>query len=196
MGFHYGKTKVMIPGSGLRVLRNQGGILCALVLAWWVQGGGMSYRGDPEYLIDTWQMEDGLPDITCTAMAQTPDGYLWLGTGEGLVRYDGVRFTVFNPDNTPGLLGCRIAQLHSDRFGRLWVGTTEGLVVRGEEVGMAAPRWRDFPAAQGWSGSPVRTFTERANGDVFITTSDGRVMESVNDRLSVLPDPPGQPGEA
>ena len=52
----------------------------------------------PEYLIDTWQVDDGLPQSTVSCMAQTTDGYLWLGTFNGLVRFDGLRFTVFDPN--------------------------------------------------------------------------------------------------
>ena len=48
---------------------------------------------DPDYLITTWQTEQGLPENSATAMVQTPDGYLWFGTFGGLVRFDGVQFT-------------------------------------------------------------------------------------------------------
>src|SRR5215472_9803238 len=56
-----------------------------------------------EWLIKSWQTDDGLPENSATAMVQTPDGYLWFGTFNGLVRFDGVKFTVFNPQNTPEL---------------------------------------------------------------------------------------------
>src|SRR5687768_10152954 len=52
---------------------------------------------------DVWQLEQGLPQNTVYAIAQTPDGYLWLGTAEGLVRFDGVRFQVFDRRNTPDI---------------------------------------------------------------------------------------------
>src|SRR5271165_587698 len=54
----------------------------------------------PPYLIRSWQTEEGLPQNSVTALVQTRDGYLWLGTYGGLVRFDGVRFTVFDSDNT------------------------------------------------------------------------------------------------
>ena len=50
-----------------------------------------------------WQSADGLPEDFAQSLAQTPDGYLWIGTSGGLVRFDGVRFTVFNKSNTPGM---------------------------------------------------------------------------------------------
>jgi hypothetical protein len=58
-------------------------------------------RGD--YTIQNWQVEQGLPQISVVGIAQTGDGYLWLATFNGLVRFDGVRFTVFNQANTPAL---------------------------------------------------------------------------------------------
>src|SRR6187431_2917791 len=69
------------------------------------------------YTVQNWQIEQGLPHISITSIAQTPDGYLWLGTFNGLARFDGVRFTVFNQGNTPQLASSRIVQLGVDRQG-------------------------------------------------------------------------------
>src|SRR6478752_775831 len=82
-----------------------------------------------EWSIRTWETEDGLPENSATAMAQGPDGYLWFGTFNGLVRFDGVRFRVFNRSNTPGLPSDGIVNLHLDRAGRLWISTLAGLVL-------------------------------------------------------------------
>ena len=72
------------------------------------------------YSIDTWTPEEGLPQSSVIAMTQTRDGYLWLGTLNGLVRFDGVRFTVFNKGNSPGLPSNRITALYEDRDDDLW----------------------------------------------------------------------------
>ena len=53
-----------------------------------------------QYVHDSWKIENGLPSDTVWVITQTLDGYLWLGIYNGLVRFDGVRFTVFNRDNT------------------------------------------------------------------------------------------------
>src|SRR5208282_2882574 len=74
-----------------------------------------------DYLIDVWDTEDGLPNSTVTAVAQTPDGYLWVGTYDGLARFDGVRFVTFDPVNTPELGHARIQGLATDASGRLWI---------------------------------------------------------------------------
>ena len=87
-------------------------------------------RSDPNYLVDNWTTQDGLPENSATAIVQTPDGYLWFGTFEGLVRFNGTEFTVYNPANTPELPSAGIVNLHLDRRGRLWVSTYSGLVLR------------------------------------------------------------------
>lgn len=82
------------------------------------------------YTIDVWQVEDGLPQISVTSIAQTPDGYLWVGTFNGLARFDGVRFTVFHVGNTPALGDRGITRLQVDEQGALWIITEAGRLVR------------------------------------------------------------------
>ncbi|MCP5103112.1 MAG: hypothetical protein GY950_07030, partial [bacterium] len=70
--------------------------------------------------------EDGLPQDTMTAIEQSSDGYLWLGTYEGLVRFDGIHFTIFNKANTPEMKSNTIKALFKDSDHGLWIGTTHG----------------------------------------------------------------------
>jgi ligand-binding sensor domain-containing protein/signal transduction histidine kinase len=104
--------------------------------AWWLLCGwgsarhaaaatALTPRGAP-YTIDVWDTEDGLPQNSVIAVTQTRDGYLWLGTLNGLVRFDGRRFYVFDESNTPGLNSSRIARLFEDSRGQLWIGTESG----------------------------------------------------------------------
>ena len=74
-----------------------------------------------EYMVDSWQTEQGLPDNYINAITQTPEGYLWIATFNGLARFNGVEFVVFDAANTPELPSSRIEQLHLDRQGRLWI---------------------------------------------------------------------------
>ena len=76
-----------------------------------------------QYAHGSWHVADGLPQDNVVSIAQTPDGYLWLGTEEGLVRFDGLRFTVFDRSNTPELKSNDIYALLVDRTGNLWIGT-------------------------------------------------------------------------
>lgn len=82
------------------------------------------------FLITRWTTETGLPQNSITAIVQTPDGYLWLGTFGGLVRFDGVKFTIFNTGNTPALPSNRITALHAGRDGGLWIGAENGELTR------------------------------------------------------------------
>src|SRR5262245_39345137 len=68
-------------------------------------------RAITQYVRDGWGLREGLPQLSVQGVAQTPDGYLWLATEEGLVRFDGVRFTVFDEGNTPGLRSRNIEAL-------------------------------------------------------------------------------------
>uniref|UniRef100_UPI00389953F7 two-component regulator propeller domain-containing protein n=1 Tax=Myxococcus guangdongensis TaxID=2906760 RepID=UPI00389953F7 len=102
-------------------------MLAGLALAW------PSLALDPQrwvsqYSQDSWRSDDGLPQNSLLSMAQTRDGYVWLGTWEGLVRFDGSRFVVFDKRNTPELRNHTIKALAEDASGVLWVGTDQGLV--------------------------------------------------------------------
>ncbi len=79
-----------------------------------------------DYLVDGWNTEFNLPSSTVTSIAQTPDGYLWIGTYNGLARFDGARFETFDPENTPELAQSRIQGLYLDVNGTLWINTFRG----------------------------------------------------------------------
>ncbi len=81
-----------------------------------------------EYGFDVWTTTNGLPQNTVTGVVQTPDGYLWLSTFDGLARFDGVRFTIFDKGNSKGIANNRFARLFTDREGVLY-GVTEDNVV-------------------------------------------------------------------
>src|SRR5579872_5957114 len=80
-----------------------------------------------QYLHTRWTQEEGsaLPPIQ--ALAQTADGYLWLGTTQGLIRFDGMRFVVWSPFSGPALPSSQISCLRAASGGGLWVGTTAGV---------------------------------------------------------------------
>ena len=79
-----------------------------------------------QYSHRIWRIEDGLPQNRIRAITQTSDGYLWVGTSEGLARFDGARFTVFDRSNTPALQDNGILTLRLTRDGTLWIGTEGG----------------------------------------------------------------------
>ena len=76
---------------------------------------------------DKWTQREGLPHNVVETVLAARTGYLWFGTQEGLVRFDGARFTLFDRSNTPGLAGDEVYALGEDAAGDLWIGTTTGL---------------------------------------------------------------------
>lgn len=93
-----------------------------------------------------WTTEDGLPQNNVINTAQTPDGYLWVATVDGLARFDGVRFKVFNKSNTPEMPNNRIFAMFTDTAGRLWFSYAgdETVVVYENGKFKAFQKGRDF----------------------------------------------------
>lgn len=83
-----------------------------------------------QYQIQSWTTDDGLPQNTVRSIVQTPDGYLWMTTLDGLARFDGVRFTIFNKQNTPGLATNRLNQITQSPDGDLWITAETEFVIR------------------------------------------------------------------
>src|SRR5262245_55747865 len=81
------------------------------------------------YRVDHWTTDNGLPQNTVRSVVQTRDGYLWLTTFDGLARFDGVRFTVFDKSNTPAITNNRLTALYEGRDGTLWIGADQGELV-------------------------------------------------------------------
>lgn len=77
-----------------------------------------------------WAEKDGLPQNSVLSIVQSPRGYLWLGTQEGLVRFDGVRFTVYDKENTKPMRGSYVAALCEDGKGDLWIAPDSGGLLR------------------------------------------------------------------
>lgn len=86
-------------------------------------------RAITQYVHETWTTEDGLPQNSVNDILQTGDGYLWLATFGGLVRFDGTRFVVFDR-SIEGIKSQRIKALYEDKKGTLWAATEEGMLIR------------------------------------------------------------------
>lgn len=121
-----------------------------------------------QYSLETWTIEQGLPNNTVNAIAQTADGYLWLATYEGLARFDGVRFTVFHSANTEALASNSIRSLAAAADGSLWIGTHGGGLVR-----LHGGRFTRFTARDGLPGEMVLALHADGEGAVWIGTTGG-----------------------
>ncbi len=82
-----------------------------------------------QYRSEIWTTETGLPQNSITAILQAKDGYLWFGTFGGLVRFDGIKFKIFNTINAPAIKSNRITGLYEDKNGTLWIGTQGGNLI-------------------------------------------------------------------
>ncbi len=98
--------------------------VAALLACAWLLAAHAQYR------FDHWTADNGLPQNSVYSILQTPDGYLWLTTLDGVVRFDGVKFTVFNRSNAKGLLNNRFVKLFAEADGTLWVSTAESGLMR------------------------------------------------------------------
>jgi ligand-binding sensor domain-containing protein/serine phosphatase RsbU (regulator of sigma subunit) len=154
--------------------------------------GGLTLNAlDPEkrvsqYSVQVWNMETGLPGNSVFDIFQTKDGYLWLGTQNGLVRFDGVNFELFNRDNVPQLKDNEIRAICQDQEDTLWIGTKSGGLTRCKEgkfktysikkhkglhyiMAIREDRWGNL-----WIGSYTEGLTSFSNGRFTIyTEKDG-----------------------
>ncbi len=121
-----------------------------------------------DYLTDVWQAEDGLPQNTVTCITQTRDGYLWLGTLNGVARFDGVRFVVFGAHNTPEIKSNRILCLLEDSRGGLWFGTEGGGATR-----LFRGRFAMYTTWEGLPNNSVQHMHEDDCGRIWFYTLAG-----------------------
>ncbi|MFL6352799.1 MAG: two-component regulator propeller domain-containing protein [Bryobacteraceae bacterium] len=140
-----------------------------------------SARPITEYIHQVWQSAQGLPQNSVLSIAQTPDGYLWLGTEEGLVRFDGARFTVFDKHSTPGLQNNQILALLVDRRHNLWIGTNGGGLSRFSNGTFTAYTSRD-----GLSNNSILSLYEDKRGAIWIGTDGGGLIRFQNGRFHVF----------
>jgi ligand-binding sensor domain-containing protein/tRNA A-37 threonylcarbamoyl transferase component Bud32 len=121
-----------------------------------------------QYTLGTWKTERGLPNNSVLAITQDCSGYLWIGTVDGLVRFDGVVFKVFNSRNTAEFHDDFVNNLFVDGRGILWIGTT-----RGELLSLEQGRFRNHALAANVSGMSSDSIVEDSQGDLWVGTFAG-----------------------
>ncbi len=123
-----------------------------------------------QYIPDVWEIQQDLPQNSVRTILQTRDGYLWLGTQEGLVRFDGVRFRVYDRTNVEQLSNHWIYTLCEDREGNLWVGTYGSGLVR---LSSRDGQFTAYTKAQGLSDDFIGCIYEAHEGGLWIATENG-----------------------
>ena len=140
----------------------------AMIFCLMIASSGVASLGTSRYATHSWRREDGLPQNSVTAVVQTRDGYLWLSTYNGLARFDGVRFTVFDNTSNPELRNSRITSLYEAPDGVLWIGHENGEVTRYRNG-----RFTAVPYYAAWSGGKICGMGTDTDGDVWLFNDDG-----------------------
>lgn len=133
---------------------------------------GQAFALDPrrelsQFAHAVWSTENGLPQNTVHAIIQTSDGYVWIATEEGLARFDGISFTVFDKRNTEQLKSNDIRALAEDREGALWIGTADGL------VRLLEGKFTLFTTQEGLPGNAIQSLYKDHDDNLWIAASSG-----------------------
>ncbi len=147
--------------------------ICARLLVglfWLSVSSASAQPANPNWLVRSWQSDDGLPDSLVNALEQTADGYLWVGTPSGLARFDGIHFEVFPLTSVVMPPNHGIVTLLRGKNGGLWLGMD-----RGEIVFLDGRTSRAF--TQGLPNQIPNCLTEDKEGGLWISYRSGAVYE-------------------
>jgi ligand-binding sensor domain-containing protein len=148
---------------------NLGLSLFILVLINYLEAGALSSRKlITQYMYDTWTTKEGFPHNWIDDIVQTKDGYLWIGTSIGLVRFDGIKFTVFDKSNTKELQSKRITKLCAGTDGSLWIGTLGGGLSH-----LKDGRFTTYTTQDGLAHNVVSDLLEAQDKTIWIATEEG-----------------------
>jgi len=143
-------------------------------------GNVQAWGGDSEYLTESWRDHEGIPESSVTALAQSPDGYLWVGTADGLLRFNGVNFSRAREFSGMERLHGVISFMETDRTGRLWV------CGEGRLAGYEAGNWQRFDGTNLSVRSVAQSPTE-----VLIGGGEGQLYTIVDHTVKNLTPPEG-----
>lgn len=143
-----------------------------------------------DFTHENWQSGQGLPQNSITSIAQTKEGYLWVGTEEGLARFDGIRFTVFDKQNS-SLRSQVIRALLVDHSGDLWVGTQGAGIFR-----MRGGTFTSFSGGEGRQRSNVTSMFEDSKGVLWAGTDGGGLLCRKDGKFRVFTTADGLPDNA
>lgn len=128
-----------------------------------------------QYIHTVWTVKDGLPQNSVRSIVQTPEGYIWLGTQEGLTRFDGVRFETFNKYNNPHLKTNWTGSLYVTKDSTLWIGNYGyGIAYFHNNI------WNSFSKKEGIISDIVPSFVEDQQGHLWIITNRGVLKSTFN----------------
>lgn len=146
----------------LRFKRRKKSLSITILVVFWLF---LTSAAAEEYYFDKWDSDNGLPQNAVGAIRQTRDGYLWLATLDGLVRFDGVKFKVFTIANSEGIISNRFRLFHETPDGALWAGTEEFGVTRFKNG-----EFQTFSTADGLPGDNPLFLGTDADNNLLVQT--------------------------
>ncbi|MEP0548126.1 MAG: two-component regulator propeller domain-containing protein [Rhodothermales bacterium] len=132
-------------------------------------------KAPTQYVFDRWTVEDGLPQSVVADMIQTADGHVWFGTDEGLARFDGVAFTVFDSGTNPTIRDNTMLALAADPEGGLWAGTRDGGLVHLDTDDRATA----YGPGDGLASETVGALAVDGTGRLWLGTREGLCWHDV-----------------
>ncbi len=141
-----------------------------------------------DFIHESWSVDDGLPQSTIRSIAQTRDGYVWFATHEGVARFDGRKFTVFDESTTPVLRGSGVVALRETRDGSLYMGLRDGGLVR-----YKSEKFEAVTPVGGLPKGALSVLEEDAGGTLWIGTDGGGLAMLANNKSRIFTTAEGLP---
>jgi len=165
-------------------------LLFRIVCLLWITTAAAADSTNSEFLVRTWGNEDGLPHSTINSILQTQDGYLWIGTYVGLVRFDGIRFVQYSSSNVPDLEMDQIVYLFEDRERTLWIALRTGRLVAWKEGEAHVIRPDNADNAQ------VIAMAQQTNGVIWLQDGTGALGRLTTNGVELVFKPSRSPNRA
>lgn len=161
------------------------GAIILITLFWYPLWGLDPDKPVDYYLLDQWEIAEGIPSNTILSIVQTPDGYLWIATGKGLIRFDGMKFSVidFIEDNSIDSMKNTVPDtLFVDSEGTLWIGSSAGLTCYRYKSG----HFRTFTPTHGITKDRIRRITDDMKGNLWISFFSSYVNRFANGKFTAF----------
>ena len=157
----------------------------SVLLLAWAAGCAPAYALNPDYSVSqyihtSWRSDAGLQSVR--RLKQTPDGYLWLATRGGLVRFDGVRFSTFTAASAEGLESSTFQDMVADPDGSLWVASFDGGIAHYQ-----AGKFRSYTSRDGLPSDNVQSLYRDSRGVLWAGTRHGEISRMLDGRFQELP---------
>lgn len=144
--------------------------------------------GARDFVVHDWDLDEGLPSTCINSFIRTKDGYVWLATQHGLVRFDGNRFVTFRTESAPALKDNRVSSLAADPGKGFWVGTVNGSVARFDDG-----RITSVDLGNATQGKRINSMTADAAANLWVATAGAGLIWRKADKVVTITTTNGLP---